>query len=142
MNPRDFQALAVRLLRGPTPAELRSATGRAYYAAFHVARDWLIRLGIRVSKGGAAHGEVQICLENSGAPEIAEAGSALRRLHAHRIRAHYRLDVPDAEKAAFAEQAVESARDIITILDKPRSSSELAKIQSTIAAWRRANGYP
>ena len=32
MDPRDFHSLAARLARGNTPAEFRTAIGRAYYA--------------------------------------------------------------------------------------------------------------
>ena len=39
MDFRDFLSLAVTLSNGTTEAEWRSASSRAYYAAFHVARQ-------------------------------------------------------------------------------------------------------
>jgi uncharacterized protein (UPF0332 family) len=41
MTGRDFLALAMQLAGGGSEAEWRSATSRAYYAAFHVARELL-----------------------------------------------------------------------------------------------------
>ena len=36
-------------------AALRTAIGRAYYAAFGLARDHLVRSGVRIPQAGAAH---------------------------------------------------------------------------------------
>ncbi len=41
MNERDFLRLAAVLAGGAAEAEWRTAVGRAYYAAFHMARRLL-----------------------------------------------------------------------------------------------------
>ncbi|HVS37819.1 MAG TPA: hypothetical protein VMS17_19835 [Gemmataceae bacterium] len=51
MNERDFLRLAAVLAGGATEAEWRTAVGRAYYAAFHVARRLLEDLRFRAFPG-------------------------------------------------------------------------------------------
>ena len=50
MDFRDYLRLAVTLRDGTTEAEWRSASSRAYYAAFHVARKLLFGLSFRVPR--------------------------------------------------------------------------------------------
>ena len=56
VNFRDYLSLARTLAGGMTEAEWRSASSRAYYAAFHVARLLLLDLGFRVPQADRAHG--------------------------------------------------------------------------------------
>ena len=49
MNGRDFLDVANDLLASPREAAWRSAVSRAYYVAFHVARELLGDLGFRGS---------------------------------------------------------------------------------------------
>ena len=142
MNPRDFHALAMGLAAGTTPAEHRTAVGRSYYAVFNVAADLLREFGFRIGRGAAAHGEVQKCLYNSGNPEVAYVASELGVLHSWRNRADYQLDKGDVEFPINATQAVELAGELISVLDRVASDANRLQIQSAIAAWRRANGYP
>lgn len=46
MNPADFIALAVKLSNSQEEADLRTAVSRAYYGAFHSARQLLEECGI------------------------------------------------------------------------------------------------
>jgi len=55
MTGRDFLALADQLASGGTEAEWRSAISRAYYAAFHVARELLQDLRFSVPHADRAH---------------------------------------------------------------------------------------
>ncbi|MBI3465767.1 MAG: hypothetical protein HY000_22350 [Planctomycetes bacterium] len=48
MDGRDFLPIAQGLLAGAAEAAWRSAVSRAYYAAFHAARQLLDNLGFRV----------------------------------------------------------------------------------------------
>jgi hypothetical protein len=54
MDPHDFLLLAARLSNSSDQADLRTAVSRAYYAAFHVARDFLTALGFRTPMGEQA----------------------------------------------------------------------------------------
>lgn len=42
MDAKDYFDLARKLMQMRTEAALRSAISRGYYAAFHVAKDWII----------------------------------------------------------------------------------------------------
>ena len=48
MNWREFLTLAARLAAGAAEEDWRSAVSRAYYSAFHVARQLLSDLGFTV----------------------------------------------------------------------------------------------
>jgi uncharacterized protein (UPF0332 family) len=52
---KDFLILAELWITGTSEAEWRSAVSRAYYAAFHVARQLLRTLGFLVPRGDQAH---------------------------------------------------------------------------------------
>jgi len=142
MDPREFQRLAVRLAGGPTPAERRTSISRCYYAAFNVAAEHLRSLKFPVSKGGAAHGEVRLCLVNAANRELIEAANILQELHTRRIRADYQLDRSDPETASTASTSVATAAKVIQLMDATSSGLNRPQIQSAIAFWRRANGYP
>jgi uncharacterized protein (UPF0332 family) len=50
MNWRDFLSLAARLGADTTEADWRTAVSRAYYAAFHAARQLLTGLNFTVPR--------------------------------------------------------------------------------------------
>jgi uncharacterized protein (UPF0332 family) len=141
MNPREFHGLAEQLAHGSTPAEFRTAIGRAYYAAFNVAADGLRTLGFRPGKGGAAHGEVARCMWNAGNPTITAAADKLNSLHSLRNRADYQMDKRDVEDPRVTQKAVEDARSVIHAIAAFTGPHRNA-IQAAIAQWRRENGYP
>jgi len=66
MDFRDYLTLARTLAGGATEAEWRSASSRAYDAAFHVARVLLLGLGFRVPQADRAHGYLWMRLSNAG----------------------------------------------------------------------------
>src|SRR5205807_1980650 len=65
MNPQEFLALARSLAAGGTEAAWRSAVSRAYYAAFHVARELFGALRFTVPYGDQAHRYLTLRLSNS-----------------------------------------------------------------------------
>ena len=75
MTGRDFLQLAVVLAGGTTEAEWRSAVSRAYYAAFHVARDLLISCGFAAPRGEQAHAYLWLRLSNADDADVEDAGS-------------------------------------------------------------------
>lgn len=142
MNPRDFHRLAEQLANRTTPAEFRTAIGRAYYAAFNVAAEGLRAVGTPLGKGAAAHGEAPHFLRNSGHADLARAATVLEFLHRVRNRADYQLDKADVETRQAAAGAVADARKAIDAIDTALTGPERASIQAAIAKWRRENGYP
>ncbi|HEX7380161.1 MAG TPA: hypothetical protein VF278_23775, partial [Pirellulales bacterium] len=69
MSPNDFVSLAVKLSNSAHEAELRTAVSRAYYGAFHSARDLLEDCGISFPPkellGADVHRKIRFCLESA-----------------------------------------------------------------------------
>ena len=126
MNPRDFNSLAERLAKASGAAERRSAASRAYYAAHHVGREAIDRLGkdegidLRVPRSAAAHSVVINLLHHSGDRELDELSEVLRSLHSLRLRADYQLDeraeITSAETLAAVKMAARWIVDVDRIL--------------------------
>jgi uncharacterized protein (UPF0332 family) len=70
MNPHDFLEVANELVTGIREADWRSAVGRAYHAAFHVARNLFQLSGFSVPRGEQAHAYLWLRLTNSGHPDV------------------------------------------------------------------------
>ncbi len=95
-DPKDFLAVA-RALDGatttpPVEASLRTCRGRAYYAAYLVARGRLESAGY-VCPPGYRGGRHQWLLDRllSGNDDVRASGKALQSLYAERIDADYTL---------------------------------------------------
>jgi uncharacterized protein (UPF0332 family) len=115
MNGRDFLNLANALAGGSTEAEWRSAVSRAYYAAFHVARDLLLACGFLAPRGDQAHGYLWLRLSNASDPDVENAGRDLQTLRRDRNRADYDLARPLDQGTAVAQ--VQAAQDIVRVLE-------------------------
>ena len=101
MTGREFLQLADELAAGTTEAEWRSAVSRAYYAAFHVARDLLTACRFTAPRGDQAHAYLWLRLSNSVDPDLENAGSDLQTLRRNRNRADYDLTRPLDQATAF-----------------------------------------
>jgi uncharacterized protein (UPF0332 family) len=115
MNVRDFLNVAQNLLSEPTEAAWRSAVSRAYYAAFHVARELLEALGFACPKAERAHAYLWRRLSNCGEPQVQNAGRELNDLRGDRNQADYEVHRSLPKK--IAEGQVLMARRIIDLLD-------------------------
>jgi uncharacterized protein (UPF0332 family) len=115
MDGRDFLALAEQWVLGSTEAEWRSAVSRAYYAAFHVARQLLRRCGFAVPRADQAHAYLARRLAYAGHPDVCRAGTRLNSLRGDRNRADYDLHLPMTQAHAAAQ--VQIAKEIIHHLD-------------------------
>src|SRR5687767_792931 len=91
MDPRDFLDVAFDLAGEFREADWRSAVSRAYYAAFHVASDFMRQCGFNVPQGEQAHGHAWLRLANSQDASLAQAGQDLHHLRGRRNRADYDL---------------------------------------------------
>jgi uncharacterized protein (UPF0332 family) len=140
MDPRDFHKLATELVAGVTPAKIRTAINRAYYAAHHVGAELLKGMGFKIEKGSQCHAGVYHRLNNCGDKEIIKAGSQLGDLQSERNKADYRLDNKDIEDQKTAQMAVEQSRRIIQTLDGCRGEVKIAQIKKEIQEWERKVG--
>ncbi len=90
MDSSEFLHLARELAVDESEVRLRSAVSRAYYGAFHAARDLLESCGVLVPRHDV-HDKLQWCLRNSGDEELAKVGESLDGLRRHRNTADYNL---------------------------------------------------
>src|SRR5437763_1133473 len=108
-------SLALALVGGLREADWRSGASRAYYAAFHVARELLQRCGFDVPAAEQAHGYLWLRLANAGHPDVIKAGNTLRDLRHYRNWADYDLTQTFTQPRAFAQ--VQDAEEVIRTLE-------------------------
>jgi uncharacterized protein (UPF0332 family) len=113
MDARDFLTLAEDLSRGSTEAEWRTAVSRAYYAAFHVARELLVQCGFLVPRADPAHSYLWLRLCNCGHLDVQRAGGELNTLRRARNEADYYLrgqldQATTAVHVQLADQTIQS----------------------------------
>lgn len=129
MDPADNATLARFLVspprRQPSEACYRGGCGRAYYAAFGVARDALESIPIPISQGWGAHGEVVRHLARSNDPDVQAAAGTLDDLRTWRNEADYdigRRAKPGGFSAFRAQAAVVMGHEIIEAVGKAKRS--------------------
>ncbi len=114
MNGRDFFELAVQLYDGESASELRSCVSRAYYGAFHVAREFVdAECRVNLPADAACHTKLHQLLESSGNDILANIGRRLGSLRNARNSADYRLDHAPSNTKKNAMLHLEIAREII-----------------------------
>src|SRR3954470_10709507 len=128
MDARQFLRLAEALSQDVSgrslltpaldPAACRSAISRAYYAAFHVAHEFLDRIKVVIGQSPQTHVTVQHALNNSGDATLALVSSRLRALYTERLAADYELARPTPEQPAQAKAMIALATDAIDQLDR------------------------
>lgn len=135
MNFRDYLALARTLASGATEAEWRSASSRAYYATFHVARLLLLGLGFRVPQADRAHGYLWLRLSNAGHADTMRAGRHFGQLRRERNWADY--DDHRVITQTGALQNLQDAEDIIQALDAAAVDPVRAQITDAMKIYER-----
>jgi uncharacterized protein (UPF0332 family) len=136
MRPRDFLDLADELVIGNGEAEWRSAVSRAYYAAFHVAREFLQALGFAVPEAESAHKYLVYRINNAGDPQLAYIATRMDDLRRDRNIADY--DLASFYPSHFAAKQVLRATDIIRVLEEYTAEpSRFAALAATITAYER-----
>ncbi len=132
MDARRFLTLADSLVKQKGPAECRSAISRAYYSVYHVANQFLARMGLPKVKGGS-HVILQRRLMNSADPVVSKIGSDLGNFHARRNRADYELIDPPSEDEIEVLADVQLAEQMIAALDAiPIYGQQWKQIQAAI----------
>jgi uncharacterized protein (UPF0332 family) len=135
MNWRDFLTLARQLTGRATEADWRTAVSRAYYAAFHIARQLLTDLNFTVPRADRAHQYLVFRLSNSGEPTVEQAGRDLETLRRLRNRADY--DEVPALPQPQAAAAVQLAEVIIQVLDASRQDPTRTRVRDAMIAYER-----
>jgi hypothetical protein len=147
MDPTDFCTVAKHLLDGePDEARCRSATSRAYYAAYNTAVAFLKRLlgdpdPPRV-KGKAVdgyHSYTSACLKNSGNHQVRLTGQHLSALFALRKKADYTLNEPESNHTKkTAEATILQAERIMNSLNSVSpSGTEFAEMREAVSRWKQ-----
>ncbi len=129
-------SLAVRLSAGAGEAEWRTAVGRAYYAAFHAARELLEDLGFTVPRADVAHFFLSVRLQNSGDPQMIKAGSDLNTLRRFRNQADYDLYRPFSQRIALSQ--VPAAERIIQALNAAQIDPLRTQITDAMKSYERS----
>ncbi len=115
ISARDMLNLGDVLCHGVSESEWRCAIGRAYYAAFHQARDLLQALGFQIPRAELVHAFLWKRLLSCGRSSVGTAGSKLHQLRQLRNRADYDLRFDLKKGDAIA--AVETSRQILDAFD-------------------------
>jgi hypothetical protein len=126
--------------------ECRSAVSRAYYAAFHVASEYLEEIGFVLAERGPCHKALQFALKASGHGGIIAIGMQLDTLYTERLSADYDLAIPRTEGIGHVETTVKAARIVLQLISVARSGKitppiDLAKVVSSIAAKKLTEAW-
>lgn len=135
MEFRDYLSLAATLRDGSTEAEWRSASSRAYYAAFHVARQMLLSLGFVVPRADRAHAYLWLRLANAGHADVELAGNRLNHLRGDRNAGDY--DETRTWRQVLAARHVRTAEDIIQAIDAAMIEPTKTQITDAIKVYER-----
>ncbi len=111
----DFLSLAKQLGADADEASKRTAVSRAYYAAFHVARAWLVtETNVYVPTHGGAHDAVLDEFERRGDRDSVSIAHSGRRLKDKRRKADYEQHVRNF--GSLVQPALLEAQQVITII--------------------------
>ena len=142
MDPRDFYQIALGLSTSQKPGERRTAIGRAYYAAYNVAANFLRSLKVIIEKKPESHKKVQEFLSNSGDKEITKIAHKLETMRTMRNHADYDLDNLAPENIKSVEINMALAQNFIETIDKCSTENErLTVVKTNVQNWREKNGY-
>lgn len=135
MDGRDFYTLAQQLALRTTEAAWRSAVSRAYYAAFHVARQLMEDLGFTVPRVDRAHGHLWLRLSNCGDSQVQHAGANLNDLRRDRNWADYDLARP--MRQAVVRRSLLVVPQIIRVLDAAALEPTRTRITDAMKIYER-----
>jgi uncharacterized protein (UPF0332 family) len=143
MNPADFISLAIKLSNSQQEAELRTAVGRAYYGAFHAARELLEECDIGFPPkelfGADIHRKVQYCLANAGNANADAVATRLHILRRQRNAADYDLKI-DSFSGSRTKQVTSNTQRAIEIVDALqhcRTGEAFQQFRDNVRAYAR-----
>jgi uncharacterized protein (UPF0332 family) len=136
MKPAAFLDLADDLAVGDNEAAWRTAVSRAYYAAFHAARDFIRKCGFEPPFADRAHAYLIHRLMQSGDAQLDFVGRELSDLRSRRNEADYEIDTEFAQRRA--SNLVYRATDVVRILEDYAAEPALwPGIVAAIQAYER-----
>lgn len=127
MNPLEFLSFAGRVAALGS-AGARSAVSRAYYGAFHFAREALGELGVTIARNGTSHAVLPQYLQSTNNANAKNAAILLSHLHFSRNKCDYNLDDASLDQFNSAQLKVESAHEIVRLLSVYQRECELDEI--------------
>ena len=141
MEARGFLNLAMSLVRqgGAGPAELRTAASRVYYAAYNRACELLRHIDHPAPAVGG-HGKVRNWLAGADIDDVRDAMGNLADLQSRRIEADYRLDQPEIESQNTVEFLVETAQEVMEVLDLHFAEPECSALRRKVEDHRKRIG--
>ncbi len=141
MDPKKFLELAEALVKQtpPEPARLRSATSRAYYAAYNLCLLTIRDLGFKTRKSDGAHGEVVNFLASSKDRELESMSGHLGSLRSFRNNADYDLHLYRAEKLMNVQLHIIQARNIVSTVERCCSGPNRASIIEAMKVFDDVN---
>lgn len=142
MVPNEFISVATQLLAGDGEGRLRSAVIRAYYGAFHLARQFIVDCGVVVPIDGLVHRNVRWCLANSAEPPLINAARELDSLRKVRNEADYELASTRFTHHNNARNDVQSAVEIAMLLSPYGTLDERNRVAPKIKAYAAMLGLP
>jgi uncharacterized protein (UPF0332 family) len=139
VNPTEFISFAANLAirKGLNAASYRSATSRAYYGAYHFARQILVSIGHEPGGLGSTHVKTHRYLQACDYADARMAGSLLSSLHSERIRADYKLDLSQPDEYDKACESYQSALEVQRLLSKCDEVSIRIQMTKDISAYRK-----
>lgn len=135
MRGEDFLELAVSLLDSDSEAAWRSAVSRAYYGAFHTAKELLADAGIALPDSGEAHRKILYCLKESGDEGGTDAGNRLGKLRDERNAADYSLRDRRFREKLAVERQVSLARTLVTMLRGLRAEPVWSRFKGNVRTY-------
>ena len=135
MTGRDFLAVARQCAAMTSEPWWRTAVGRAYYAAFHEARELLTDLGFTVPPDERAHKYLIYRLSNCGTPAIEQAGRSLDALRDLRNLADY--DLRRSLVQSMALMRARLAEQVIVAFDSASQQPTHTQITDAMKLYER-----
>jgi uncharacterized protein (UPF0332 family) len=141
MNGNEFVSLAIKLSNSQHEAELRTAVSRAYYGAFHSARELIVDCGIAFPRkdllGSDIHRKVRFCLANAGHPDAISIANNLDSLRRQRNLADY--DLATGKFTALHVRQVRTTLDIaieiVDALQRCRTADTFSQFRQSVRGY-------
>ncbi len=135
MRSDEFLVLAVELVAAGSEARHRTAVSRAYYGAFHFAKELLTAAGIILPDTAEAHRKMQMCLKEPRVDDARRAGDKLELLRGQRNRADYDLHTSDFRQKGTAESLLGVTQNLVAVLGTLRAEPVWSRFRSNVRTY-------
>lgn len=138
MTPLEFLSFAGRVATLGS-AGARSAVSRAYYGAFHFARETLGELEVKVARNGTSHAILPQYLQSTNSTTAKDAAILLSHLHYSRNKCDYDLD--DTALDQFSSAQLRSSRPMRSFACLPNIDGSVSTMkpcaETCSKPWRK-----